>query len=98
MPFIGLVSCRLTLIRYPSLQTIEDSIFSGCLQLSTVTLRGLMSLRTFGKAFQGCASLVSVTLKNAPCLTTIADDAFKGCTSLATSAPFRPLVPFFHRR
>ena len=67
-----------------NLETIEDSIFSGCLQLSTATLCGLMSLRAFGKAFRGCASLVSVTLKNAPCLTAIADEAFKGCSSLAT--------------
>ncbi|MBR2968139.1 MAG: leucine-rich repeat protein [Clostridia bacterium] len=64
-----------------SLQTIEDSAFSGCTSLTTVIFDEDSQIEAIGaKAFYDCRSLTSIDIPNG--ITTINEETFYGCTAL----------------
>ena len=58
---------------------IADSAFSGCPQLTSVTVPdGVRAIGAY--AFSGCSGLTTVAIPN--CVTCIGENVFSGCTSL----------------
>ena len=69
----------LTSISMPSVTSIGEEAFSGCISLVLVDMPLVTSIGE--KAFSGCTSLVSIDM---PSVTSIEDYAFYGCTSLVS--------------
>ena len=69
----------LTSISMPSVTSIGEEAFSGCISLVLVDMPLVTSIGE--KAFSGCISLVLVDM---PLVTSIGEKAFSGCTSLAS--------------
>ena len=67
----------LTSISMPSVTSIGEEAFSGCISLVLVDMPLVTSIGE--KAFSGCTSLVSIDM---PSVTSIEDYAFYDCTSL----------------
>ncbi len=70
--------------------TIQDNMFEGCTELTTVTFASGSTCTTIGNsAFKGCGKLSNIknntTANTLPAsITTIGNEAFSGCTSLKT--------------
>ncbi len=64
-----------------SVNSIGNSAFSGCTELTSVTIPESMTY-IYGSAFQGCSALTSVKIPDS--VTEIGRSAFAGCSALTT--------------
>ena len=76
-----LTKTKLTVVVLTSVTIIDNSLFSGYTNLTSITIPE--SVTTIGNyAFQGCSSLTSITIPDS--VTSIGKSAFYGCTSLTS--------------
>ncbi len=68
-----------------SVESICREAFSGCTNLTSITLAEGSALTTIGEyAFSGCSNLTSLTLAEGSALTTIGEYAFQDCAGLTS--------------